>query len=523
MSPVSRARKKTPQPATPSVNGLFKDVLRDFSTVAVEPGPFDVELLASEVLGQWWDLTIEGEPEGGEQLGLELIAFAQRKITPGAAALLAALKVLAETDEERTAAADALAVVLSRGIPEPEWAGEVGRVTVGEIWRTGDVYGDESSLLCTFSRGDATLGLLALLDFTELGRVRDLVVIDEPHEVLAEMRTQIADDGELVVLEKVDPADAHRLLLDGIAATDGMDEPDVGEDYTRFHAVAMAWLRALPEPSAARGVEEWPDSRRDAVVDEFLGEVSFADVEAARSVARLLVDHGCRTEPADPLRVGPEKLARFLESLLGGDYEVEDEDLVPPVVLAWASWAAARNGLSEVASAALVEDVKEYLAEYLSDEDESEEDDVSDYLDGTESAEEVLGVVERRRFAVPELSTVIGDEELTDLDPSDPEQRRMLVIGGHPEYHESLANDEFDGADGLRLALETSVVDQLWEDSPEEVWVAAQKLIEKGLTREEVLGELVAVLEGQLEEAEDDEDRLDYDLEGYREALTAVE
>ncbi|WP_326567576.1 hypothetical protein VSH64_37990 [Amycolatopsis rhabdoformis] len=519
MSPVSRARKKSPQPSTPSVNGLFKDVLRDFSAVAAEPGPFDVELLASEVLGQWWDLTIEGEPEGGEQLGLELIAFAQRKITPGAAALLAALKVLAETEEERTAAAEALAVVLSRGIPEPEWAGEVGRVTVGEIWRTGDVYGDETSLLCTFSRGDATLGLLALLDFTELGRVRDLVVIDEPHEVLAEMRTQIADDGELVVLEKVEPADAHRLLLDGIAATDGMDEPDVGEDYTRFHAVATAWLRALPEPSSKTAAQDWSDAQRDAAVDEFLGAVSFADVEAARNIARLLVDHGCRTEPADPLRVGPEKLARFLESLLGGEYEVEDEDLVPPVVLAWASWSASRNGLSEAASAALVEDVNEYLAEYLSDEDE-DDDDLSDYLDGTESAEEALDVVARRKFAVPSLSTVIGDEELTDLDPSDPEQRRMLVIGDHPEYHESLANDEFDGTDGLRLALETTVVDQLWEDAPEEVWPAARTLLSRGLSREEVLGELVTVLENQLEETE--EDRLDYDLEGYREALAAL-
>lgn len=149
MSPVSRARKKSSPPASPSVNGLFKDVLRDFSAVAAEPGPFDVELLASEVIGQW----TEADPE--ERLGLELIAFAQRKITPGAAALLAALQVLAETAEERAAAAEALAVVLGRGIPEPEWTGEIGQVTVGECWRTGDVYGDESSLLCEFSRGEA--------------------------------------------------------------------------------------------------------------------------------------------------------------------------------------------------------------------------------------------------------------------------------------------------------------------------------------------------------------------------------
>ncbi|MBB4687051.1 hypothetical protein [Amycolatopsis jiangsuensis] len=510
MSPVSRARKKSSQPASPSVNGLFKDVLRDFSAVAAEPGPFDVELLASEVIGQW----AEADPE--DRLGLELIAFAQRKITPGAAALLAALKVLAETGEERAAAAEALAVVLGRGIPEPEWAGEIGQVTVGECWRTGDVYGDESSLLCVFSRGEATLGLLALLDFTEGGRVRDLVVIEEPHEVLAEMRGQAEEDRDLVVLDKVEPADAHRLLAEGIAATDALSEPEVGEDYARFHAVALTWCRCLPEPSATEAVAAWSPVRRTEAVDRFLAESNLSDPESGREIARLLVEHGCRTEPADPLRVGPEKLARFLESLLDGETELEDEDAVAPVVLAWAAWGARRAELSDAAAAALVEDVTEYLAEYLADDEDDE--DFSDYLDGTESAEEVLAVVARRRFAVPETAAVIGDEELTDLDPGDPEQRRLLVIGAHPEYHESLAAEEFDGTDGLRLALETSVVDHLWDDEPPEVWEAAQRLTARGLAREAVLDQLVTVLESQLTETEE-EDRLDYDLDGYREAL----
>ncbi|WP_033292175.1 hypothetical protein [Amycolatopsis jejuensis] len=520
MSPVSRARKKSSLPSAPSINGLFKDVLRDFSAVAAEPGPFDVDLLGSEVVGQWREVVVEDEPD--TDLGLELIAFAQRKITPGAAALLAALQVLAETEEERSAAAEALAVVLGRGIPEPEWAAEIGQVSVGECWRTGDVYGDESSLLCVFSRGDATLGLLALLDFTEGGRVRDLVVIEEPHEVLAEMRTQAAEDGDLVVLDKVEPADAHRLLLAGIAATDALDEPDVGEDYSRFHAIALVWARSLPEPSVAPPVVAWTAEQRAEAVAQFLAETALPDAEAGREIAALLVEHGCRTEPANPLRVGPEKLARFLESLLDGEYELEDEDAVAPVVLAWSAWGARRAELSDVATAALVEEVTEYLGEYLSDEDE--DDDLSAYLDGTESADEVLAVVARRRFAVPELETVIGDEEFTDLDPGDPEQRRLLVIGAHPEYHESLAADEFDGTDGLRLALETSVVDQLWDDDPAELWPAAQRLLEQGLSRVDVVDRLVTVLEEQLVEPEEDavEDELDFDLDTYQAALREI-
>ncbi|MFE0022126.1 hypothetical protein [Amycolatopsis sp. NPDC059021] len=516
MSPVSRARKIASQPTAPSVNGVFKDVLRDFSALGADPGAFDVELLTSEVLGQWWDLPLE---EDQEPLGLELIAFAQRKITPGAAALLAALRVVAETQEERDAAAEALAVVLGRGIPEPEWAASVGEVKVGECWRTGDVYGDESSLLCVFSHGERAHGLLALLDFTDGGRVRDLVVIDEPQEVLAEMREQAAAEPELVVLSQVEPAEAHRLLVDGLAATDVLEEPDVSEDYARFHAIALTWCRALPDPAPSPDTAEWDEATRDAVVEDFVTQSGIDDTGAARVLARLLVDHGCETEPSAPLRVGPEKIARFLEALLDGEFDLDGEhqEAVAPVLLAWTAWAAGRAGLGESAVAALVDAVTEYLDEYATDDSA-----LDAYLDGSEELEdptELAEALDRRMFAIPSLSTVIGDEEV-DLEPTDPEQRRLLVIGEHPEYHESLASDTFDGAPRMHLELKTALVDQLWDNEPPEAWEAASRLRENGLERDEILDQLVGVLEGQLRET--GPDRLDYDVDGYRKALDQV-
>ncbi|MFC4085077.1 hypothetical protein [Amycolatopsis samaneae] len=516
MSPVSRARKIAAQPTAPSLNGVFKDVLRDFSALGADPGAFDVELLASEVLGQWWDLPLE---EDQEPLGFELIAFAQRKITPGAAALLAALRGVAETPEERDAAAEALAVVLGRGIPEPEWAAAVGEVKVGECWRTGDVYGDEASLLCVFSRGELEHGLLALLDFADGGRVRDLVVIDEPREVLAEMREQATTEPELVLLSQVEPAEAHRLLADGLAATDVLEEPDVSEDYARFHAIALTWCRSLPDPAPAPETPEWAEETREAVVEEFVAQSGIEDTGAARALARLLVDHGCAAEPSAPLRVGPEKLARFLELVLDGEFELDPDhqDALAPVLLAWTTWAAARAGLGEQAVVTLVDAVTEYLDEYATDDSA-----LDAYLDGSEELEdpaELAEALDRRMFAVPSLSTVIGDEEV-DLEPTDPEQRRLLVIGEHPEYHESLASDTFDGAPRVRLELKTALVDQLWENEPPEAWAAASRLRENGLEREEILDQLVDVLAGQLQET--GPDRLDYDVDGYRKALDQV-
>ncbi|WP_290056667.1 hypothetical protein [Amycolatopsis solani] len=502
MSPVSRARKRQPQPVTHSVTGLFKDVLNDFSALGAEPAPVDVELLASEVLGQFHGVPVE---DGEESLGLELIGFAQRKITPGAAALLAALEVVAETDVERKAAGDGLQVVLGRGIPVPSWAADLGRVTAGECWRTGDVYGDESSLLCVFSHGDQAYGLLALLDFTEGGRVRDLVVIDQPADVLGEMREQAEADPELVVFEAVEPAEAHRLIADGLAATDHLEDADVSEDYARFHAVALTWCRALPEPALVAEVAAWSEPERAAVVEQFVA-ASGEDADAARAIGRLLLEHGLRTDPANPLRVGPEKVARFLEGLLGEEYELDadHEEAVEPVVLAWVQWSGERAGLTETAVAALDEAVADYLSEYA-DEDDSP---LERYFSGVGdlSPSELADALERRMFAVPSLTTEIDDEEV-DLDPTDPEQRRALVIAEADEDEEE-----------QRLILRATIVDQLWDDEPAEVWPAVERLQEGELDRDEIFEQLIDALEGSLVDGES----LEYDADAYLEALAEL-
>jgi hypothetical protein len=521
MSPVSRARKKNPEPTPQSMNGLFKDMLRDFSSLGAEPEPLEVDLLASEVIGQWWDLPVNEEEAEDFSVAMDLVAFASRKITPGAAALLAALRVLAETPEEREAAGAALDTVLGRGIPTPDWADTLGQVSVGECWRTGDVYGDESSLLIEFGYGEAKHGILALLDFNELGgRVRDVVVVDAPHEVLAAMREQVVEDGDLVKMEQVTPARAHQLLADGLAATDGLDEPEVSEDFARFRALALARIRALPEPEASPDQAEVSDADRDALVAEFIGASDLEDTEANRACAHLIVAFGAEHEPADPARVGPEKLARFLEAVLDGEVEVneEHEDGLPPVLLAWTAWSAKRAGLTEAAVAALIEAVGEYLTEF-----EQDDTSVDVYLDGTEEfdgPDELAEALDRRMFAIPSVYTELGDEEL-DLEPTDPQQRRLLVIGEYPEYHEAIAAETFDGQPQEDLELRVNLVDQLWDNEPAELWEAAQRLLEAGQERDEILNLLAEVFAKQLRPAENDE--ITYDIDEYREALAAID
>ena len=69
----------------------------------------------------------------------------------------------------------------------------------------------------------------------------------------------------------------------------------------------------------------------------------------------------------------------------------------------------------------------------------------------------------------------------------------------------------------LLVAAHTTIVDQLWDNEPPEVWQAAQRLLRKGLDRPQVLEELARVLEARLETGEDD--GLEFDIDDYCRAL----
>jgi len=319
------------------------------------------------------------------------------------------------------------------------------------------------------------------------------------------MREQSDADPELVLFEAVDPAEAHRLIADGLAATDHLDEADVSEDYARFHAVALTWCRALPEPALVPEVAEWSETERAAVVEQFVA-ASGEDADAARALGGLLLEHGLRTDPGNPLRVGPEKIARFLEGLLGEEYELDAdyEDAVEPVVLAWVQWTGERAGLTETAIAGLDEAVADYLSEYADDDDSPLERYFADT--GDLSPTELADALERRMFAVPSTTTEIDEEEV-DLDPTDPDQRRALVIAEADEDEEE-----------QRLILRATIVDQLWDNEPAEVWPAVERLQEGELDRDEIFEQLIDALENSLLDAEN----LEYDADAYLEALAGL-
>jgi len=132
-------------------------------------------------------------------------------------------------------------------------------------------------------------------------------------------------------------------------------------------------------------------------------------------------------------------------------------------------------------------------------------------------------LVARRRFAVPTVVASIDGDDV-ELDPADEDQRELLIVAEHPQYQHVL-DDPFseelvDGVDPrLHIALHEVIANQLWEDTPPEVWQAAQRLLADGHDRHAVLHALAYELGEELYPALTGQHAPDPDMSAYRDRL----
>ena len=116
-----------------------------------------------------------------------------------------------------------------------------------------------------------------------------------------------------------------------------------------------------------------------------------------------------------------------------------------------------------------------------------------------EGTDDWRDAIERRMFTMPYVATRIGDDDFSELDPNDPDERAILIEGEHPEYHDALADPDFEGEiDGvnprLHLTMHEIVANQLWDNDPPETWYAARRLRDLGHDRHDILHAIGAVV-----------------------------
>jgi hypothetical protein len=110
----------------------------------------------------------------------------------------------------------------------------------------------------------------------------------------------------------------------------------------------------------------------------------------------------------------------------------------------------------------------------------------------------------RQAFAVPPASGEFDGIDLALLDPSDPDERRLLIIAEHPDLAPAVVAGRREIhvrgepiSPDLHISMHEIVTNQLWHDDPPEVWRTAKRLSAEGYDRHEVLHMLASVVSDQ--------------------------
>ncbi len=518
--------------AVPDRHDPLRDILHQLELTAGEPDALDAEVLASMFCGHGWKAGDFGADDYEPMLAL--VREARGRAGAGAVALARAMAGVAPTAELAAEADGAFDDLRARGAAEPKWSASLDTLRASGCWMLSDVYGDSATVLCSFDREGREHAVSFLVDFNHLGGwVKDILLTDEPERVRTMMREAAANSSATVRFGPVEPSRARRLLEDAFAATDMTWEPEVSGDFTDLRALALARLRVLPPPTPRSEPAEIEDEERQQIVTEFLASPEASQLprdDSAEYCARLVVDYGADYDNGQILRVSPAKTEIFLLGWLPNKAVLEPEDraLMPRLMPAWIRWAGTRQGLPATA----IEEVTEAAERYANDFGEAY--DVENLSVGrsllaglpqAKGTEDLQDAVERRMFAMPYFGTRIGDDDYPRLDPNDPDERRILIEGEHPEYHEALSDPGFEAEiDGvnprLHISMHEVVANQLWDDDPPEVWQAARRLRDADHDRHDILHTIAGLLTTHLHAAMTERHNLD--LEQYRAELNQL-
>ena len=515
--------------ADPPPNALFAEMLRAARELLAVRSPLDAELMVSELLGTWWGQAggragIRRRAEVDALIGEGLIRYAARQGSPAALALLSGIACLGSARQALQAERAALAL-MDEGVARPAWAEHVGAVEAEECYLNSDGFGDRDEVVCVFSyAGQEQHALVVVVDYNAGGHARDGWVTSQVAKLLDYCRDAsgggqaggapavrpkndagqagagpAAGAGAPSSFRQIGSADARRILATALAATEAATEPAVSASFPSYHAFIRARVRTLPPtqtrpaaPGTAVAVpgkrQQWRKDQRAALVARFLAsddaeEVS--DRQAASRCADHIVDYGCDRDFGRPLRVSPAKAETFLLDWLPRKVVLSraEQDAMPHVLLAWIRWAGGKSGLSgsavRVTLDAVFDAMRTFPTVYKDPASFGLEPDMVDRLlpDGD------LEALARRVFAFPLLRGSYCGTDLSKLKPGVPADRRTLLAADHDDGNGPTSAEHMD----RHLAL----ADRLWRGDPPELWDAAQRLLDRGTNRHEVLHLLI--------------------------------
>ena len=282
-------------------------------------------------------------------------------------------------------------------------------------------------------------------------------------------------------------------------------DPAVSASFPSYHAFIRARVRTLPPVRPAGATSQgplpagmavavpgrrpvWRKDQRAALVAQFLASDDAEEVSDRRAASRCadhIVDYGCDRDFGRPLRVSPAKAETFLLDWLPRKVVLSrgEQEAMPHVLLAWIRWAGCKSGLSEAQVAvtldAVFDAMRTFPSVYRDPASLGLEPDMVDRLlpDGD------LEALARRFFAFPLLRGGYRGVDLSTLKPALAGDRRTLLAADHDDGDQPVSSEHMD--------RHVSLADRLWRGDPPELWEAAQRLLDLGTSRHEVLHVLI--------------------------------
>jgi hypothetical protein len=492
----------------PPPNALFAEMLKAARELLAVRSPLDAELMVSELLGTWWSQ--QGSRRGAlrradieEIVGEGLVRYAADQGTPAALALLSGIACLG-TPRQAAEAEVAALDLMDGGVARPAWAEHVGAVESAECYLNSDAFGDRDEVVCVFSyAGQEQHALVVIVDYNARGLARDGWVTSQVSKLLEYCKDAGAKNG---VFTEIDPPLARRILGAALTATEQAADPPVSSSFPSYHAFIRARVRTLP-PGLAAGTaarsdaslgpavtaasrqKQWRKDRRAMLVAEFLASddaEDLSDREAASRCADHIVEYGCDCDFGRPLRVSPAKVETFLLDWLPRKVMLSrsEQEAMPHVLLAWVRWAGKRSGLAEQSVVATLDAVFDAMPTFATVYPDPasfglEPDMVRRLLpDGD------LEALARRVFAFPLLRGSYLGTDLSLLQPAKSADRPTLLAADHSDAQGGQPSSE-------HVQRHVALADRLWRGDPPELWEAAQRLLDLGEDRHEVLHLLI--------------------------------
>ncbi len=481
--------------------------------------PLDAELMVSELLGTWWRQPATPQGRAGrvrprrraeveELVGEGLVEYAADQGSPAALALLSGIACLG-TSRQAVKAEHAALALMEQGVARPGWAERAGAVGAGECYVKSDAYWDTDEVICLFSyAGSERHALVVVVDYNAGGMLRDGWVTSQVDTLLDRCRALAeADDGPAQAsFRSASCATARRLLEPALLVTEKHADPPVSKSFPSYHAFIRARIRTLP-PAEAKGAPAapnepvvlasrrpgWRSDRRAMLAAEFLASddaEDLSDLEAASRCVDHILSYGCDQDFGRPLRVSPAKLETFLLDWLPRKVMLtrSEQHAMPHVLLAWARWAGAKSGLRPEAISKTLDAVFDSMSAFSKVYRDPASFGLKPGLVARLLPDRDLEALPRRVFAFGVLEGTYNGTNLGVLDPAHEEDRRILLEADHDGRSGKHASPD-------HLNEHLALADRLWRGDPPELWEAAQRLLDLGLDRHDVVHALMDAIE----------------------------